>query len=113
MLLKTLKKLRIAEETEVVEEVLRRLGKDEGTVAYGFEQVKRAAALGAVERLVLTDKLLRESDDDKRLLLEEVMETVEKKGGITTVVSGEHEAGNQLSGLGGVAALLRFSLYQG
>jgi len=113
VLLKTLKTLRVAEETEVVEEVLKRLGKEEGTVAYGFEQVKRAAGLGAVELLVLTDKLLREVADDRRLLMEEVMETVEGKGGTVMVVSSEHEAGNQLSGLGGVAALLRFSQYQG
>ena len=112
VLLKTLKTLRVAEETEVVEEVLKRLGKEEGTVAYGFEQVKRAAGLGAVEMLVLTDKLLREVADDRRLLMEEVMETVEGKGGTVMVVSSEHEAGNQLSGLGGVAALLRFSQYQ-
>jgi protein pelota len=112
VLLKTMKKLRVAEETEVVEEVLKRLGKDEATVAYGFEEVKRATGLGAVERLVLTDRMLRESDDEMRLLVEEVMETVEKRGGAITVVSGEHEAGTQLSGLGGVAALLRFSLYR-
>ncbi len=112
VLLKTMKKLRIAEETEVIEEILKRLGKNEATVAYGFEEVKRAAGLGAVEKIVLTDKMLRESDDDKRLLIEEIMETVEQKGGTIAVVSAEHEAGTQLSGLGGVAALLRFSLYQ-
>ena len=110
VLLKTMRKMRVAEETEVVEEVLKRLGKDEANVAYGFEEVKNAADLGAVERVVLTDKMLRESSDEKRLLIEEVMETVEKKGGTVMVVSTEHEAGAQLSGLGGVAALLRFSL---
>jgi protein pelota len=112
VLLKTMKKLRVAEETEVVEEVLRRLGKNEATVAYGFEEVKRAAGFGAVEKVVLTDKMLRESDDAKRLLSEEIMATVEQKGGTIIVVSTEHEAGTQLTGLGGTAALLRFPLYQ-
>jgi protein pelota len=112
VLLKTVRKLRIAEETELVEEILKRLGKDEATVAYGFEEVKRAAGLGAVEKVVLTDKMLRESDDEKRLLIEEVMETAEQKGGTITVVSTEHEAGTQLSGLGGIAALLRFPLHR-
>jgi protein pelota len=108
VLLKTLKKLRVAEETEIVEEVLKRLGKEEGTVSYGFEEVKRVAGLGAVEKLILTDKMLRESEDQKRLSLEQVMETVEVKGGSIMVVSAEHEAGAQLTGLGGLAALLRF-----
>ena len=110
VLLKTMKTLRVAEETEIVQEVLKRLGKEEGTVAYGFEEAKRAADLGAVEKLLLTDKLLRDSDDENRLLLEKVMETVEQKGGSVIVVSTEHEAGTQLAGLGSVAALLRFPL---
>jgi protein pelota len=113
VLLKTLRKLRVAEETEVVEEVLKRLGKSEATVAYGFEEVKKTAMAGAVERLVLTDRMLRESGDEERLRFEEVMETVEQKGGTIMVVSSEHEAGAQLTGLSGVAALLRFPLYQG
>jgi protein pelota len=112
VLLKALKRLRVAEETEVVEEILKRLGKNDGKVAYGFDEVRRAAGLGAVEQLVLTDKLLRESADERRLLTEEVMETVERKGGVVTVVSAEHEAGSQLGALGGVAGLLRFSLGQ-
>lgn len=112
VLLKTVGNLRVAEETMLVEEVLKRLGKGEATVTYGFEEVKRAAELGAVEKILLTDKMLRESDDEKRLLIEEVMEKAEKKGGAITVVSTGHEAGTQLSGLGGIAALLRFPLHQ-
>jgi protein pelota len=110
VLLKTVKQLRVAEETEVVEEILKRLGKNEATVCYGFEEVKRAAALGAVEKIVLTDKTLRESDDANRVLIEETMETVEQKGGTVIIVSTEHEAGTQLTGLGAIAALLRFPL---
>jgi protein pelota len=42
------------------------------------------------------------------LLLEEIMKTVEERGGSIIVVSTEHEAGAKLLGLGGIAALLRF-----
>jgi protein pelota len=110
VLLSTLKRLRIAEETEVVEEVLKRLGKGETNVSYGLEEVGDAAELGAVERLVLTDALLREANDEKRLHVEGLMEKVERRGGAIIVVSAEHEGGHQLSGLGGIAALLRFPL---
>jgi stalled ribosome rescue protein Dom34 len=37
------------------------------------------------------------------------MSEAEKKRGKIVVVSTEHEAGAKLSGLGGIAALLRFS----
>jgi protein pelota len=109
VLLKTMKQLRVAEETEVVEEILRRLGKGEGNVAYGLEEVRRMVDLGAVDTLLVADTLLRESDDEKRLLIEDVMEAAEQKGGTVIVIGTEHEAGTKLVGLGGVAALLRFS----
>lgn len=111
VLSKALKHLRIIQETKVIEEVLKRLGKGEANVTYGFDEVKRAAELGAVEKLVLADTMLRESSDEKRLLIENLMKSVERKGGGIIVVSTEHEAGTKLLGLGGIAALLRFLFY--
>jgi protein pelota len=109
VLLKTMKQLRIAEETEIVEDILKRLGRGESGVTYGFEEVKKAAKAGAVEKLVLADTALRESTDEERLQIEEVMTEVEKKGGTIIVVSTEQEAGAKLQALKGVVALLRFS----
>jgi protein pelota len=109
ILLKTLGQQRITEETEVVEEVLKRLGKGESNVTYGLEDVEKAAKFGAVEKLLLADSVLRESSDDGRLHIEEIMKTVERRGGAILVISTEHEAGAKLLGLGGIAALLRFS----
>jgi protein pelota len=110
ILVKAMKRLRIAEETEIVEEVLRRLGKGESTVTYGSEDVDNAIKLGAVEKLLLADSLLREGSDEQRLLLEETMKEVEQKGGEIVVISTEHESGAKLIALGGIAALLRFPL---
>lgn len=109
-LLKAMKRQRIAEETELVEKILKRLGKSEKTVTYGLEEVKKAVQLGAVEKLVLADIKLRENSDEKRRFLEELMKDVEKKGGEITVISTEHEAGAKLIALGGIAALLRFPI---
>lgn len=111
VLSKTLKHLRIVEETEIIEEALKRLGKGESSVTYGFDEVKRAAELSAVEKLVLADTMLRVSSDEKRLRMENLMRSVERKGGKVMVISTEHEAGAKLTALGGVAALLRFAVY--
>jgi len=111
VLLKTMKQLRIVEETEIIEEILKRVGKDEPNVTYGLEEVKKAVELGAVEKLVLADVMLRETSDDERLLLEDLMKAVEQKGGNIIVVSTEHEAGAKLIAMGGIAALLRFALH--
>jgi len=105
---KALRRVRIAEETEFIEEVLARLGKGRGDVTYGFAEVEKASVYGSVERLLVADATLRESPDEKRKALEKLMKEVEERGGRITVVSTEHEAGTKLLSLGGVAALLRF-----
>jgi len=110
VLAKTMKHLRILEETEAIEEILKRLGKSEKTVAYGLKEVSKAADFGAVELLVLVETVLREASDEDRLSIEQLMRNVEAKGGKILVVSAEHEAGAKLTALGGVAALLRFAL---
>jgi protein pelota len=111
VLSKTMKRMRIAEEAEIIEEVLKRLGKGEPNVTYGMEEVEKAERLGAVEKLVLADTTLREALDERRLLVEDLMKKVEQRGGNIIIVSTEHEAGAKLIALGGIAALLRFALY--
>jgi len=105
---KALRRVRIAEETEFMEEVLARLGKGRGDVTYGFDEVEKASGYGAVERLLVADVTLRESPDEKRKALEKLIKEVEEKGGRIIIISTEHEAGTKLLSLGGVAALLRF-----
>ena len=105
-----LKHIRIAEESKAVEEVLARLGKNSSNVAYGSEQVCQASSFGAVETLLVADFTIRDASDEGRLDLEKLVQGVEDKGGEVIVVSVEHEAGRKLLALGGVAALLRFSV---
>jgi len=108
VLVKTLRQLRVAEEAEVMNEVLRRLGKGEPNVAYGVDDVRKAAEAGAVDKIILGESFLREASDEARLAAEQMMAQVEDKGGSVMIVSGEHESGKQLLALGGVVALLRF-----
>ncbi|MCW4009677.1 MAG: mRNA surveillance protein pelota [Candidatus Bathyarchaeota archaeon] len=113
VLLKAAHAMRVLEETEVMEEAMKRLGKGENTITYGVEDVEKAVQVGAIEKLILADTLLREAEDNQRLRLEKIMREVEHRAGTVTVVSTEHEAGSKLLALGGVAALLRFPLYTG
>jgi len=110
VLSKALKHMRMMKETEAVEELLKRLGKGRGDVAYGLEEVQKADSLGAIEKLLLTDSRLRETPDEERESIEKLMREVESKGGEVVIVSVEHEAGVKLSSLGGIAALLRFPI---
>ncbi len=110
VLLKATHRLRIVDETETMEEVMKRLGKGEGTVTYGLDAVEKAVEMGAVEKLAVADTTLRDADEAQRLKLEVLMREVEKHNANITVISTEHEAGAKLISLGGIAALLRFPI---
>jgi protein pelota len=112
VLLRAAAQLRIVDETETMEEVMKRLGKSEATVTYGLCEVENAVQTGAVEKLVIADTMLRDSEEEQRLHLEALMRSVEQRRGGVTVVSTEHEAGAKLLALGGIAALLRFPIYR-
>jgi len=112
VLLKAVHQLRFLDEMETIEEVMKRLGKGEGTVTYGFDPVDNAVKLGAVEKLIIADISIRDADEGQRLKLEVLMREAERRRANVTVISTEHEAGAKLLSLGGIAALLRFPLYR-
>ena len=110
VLAKALKHARIIEESEAVEEVLKRLGGGRKDATYGLEEVMRAISLGAVEEFLVTDEVIRESAEEDLAVLGRIMREVEERGGRVRIISVEHEAGAKLKSLGGVAALLRFPI---
>jgi protein pelota len=110
LLLNIAKEHRFLRETQLVENLFAELASEKGKAVYGLEETENAARIGAVKTLMVVDKLLREASDEERLKLEEVMRLVESKGGEVTVLSGDHEAGEKILSLGGVAAILRFQV---
>ena len=103
---------RIAEEADHIDELMARIG--EGSeVAYGPEEVSKAADFGAIETLLVLDERLRlerSGEGDWDVDVDHVIETTEQKGGGVTVFSAEFAPGQQLANLGGIAALLRYRL---
>jgi protein pelota len=106
------KDTRIAEEAELVDELTERIAEG-ARVAYGAEQVQKAADYGAIEHLLLLDERLREergNEGEWAFDVNELITTTERKGGDVTVFSSEFAPGDQLAGFGGIAALLRYRL---
>jgi protein pelota len=91
--------LRVAEEYELVDELLNMLRKDSAFSALG-DEVKKALEAGAAEKLLVLDEKLYDST--------ELIELARKTGCRVYIISSEHEAGVTLRSFGGVAALLRF-----
>lgn len=102
---KIVKENRVSQETMLVEEVFKAIGKDTGLAAYGPGEVEKAADLGAIDKLLVSEAKLRGNHGIERL-----MEKAKAKKGIVLIVSTEHEAGERLQALGGLAALLRFAM---
>ncbi len=98
----------IVEAERVIEEFMRRLAKDPGMIAYGVDQVRQAAELGAVEELLVLDDLVKTYDEDLRRTVEEIMVKVDRARGGVHLVPSSTPAGQRLKHLGGILALLRY-----
>jgi len=107
---KAAEKMRVEEELELIEEFLKRLGQEHGTVTYGMENVEKAVILGAVDTILVTDRKLRESSKEERKKLDEILRETEKKRGKVMIFAANTPAGKQLENFGGIAALLRYRL---
>ncbi|MHA1597063.1 MAG: mRNA surveillance protein pelota [Candidatus Asgardarchaeia archaeon] len=104
--------LSISKESELIEELVVRINMNRRDVAYGFEEVKRATEIGAVDTLLILDKFLHEMYEKRYKEIIEMMEEVENFGGSVVIFNSEHIPGDMLKSFGGIAALLRFSLPQ-
>ncbi len=96
---KVLKESRITEETRLVERLFEEIARD-GMAVYGPGETKKAAESGAVEILLVSDSRVREFG--------EIVKKAEDTGAEVFVVSSNHEAGERLLHLGGIAGILRF-----
>ena len=97
----------LVEQVRVIEEGLKRVSAG-GAVSYGLGQVSEAAEQGAVETLVIEASLLRTEDGQSRWAA--VADAVESSGGKIIQASTDHDAGQQLHGIGGAIAILRWKL---
>lgn len=94
---------KVSQETRLVEELFGRIVKED-RAAYGPGEVEKAANLGAVDVLLVTYTYLQKHNPDR------LIESVKRQRGEIIVVSPEHDAGERLNAIGGVAALLRFPI---
>ena len=100
-------------DTRLVDEFLSRLSKSPNMVSYGAADVERTVDRGAVESLLVSEKLLKSITPDERRGIEALSKKVEHYGGRVFFIGGEHEKGRQLANMGGIAAILRFAVSQG
>ncbi len=93
----------VVKETALLEEAWKRISTD-GAVAYGRDLIIKALEEGAIETLLVSADLLRESD------WENIVAGLSDIGADLIQCSTDHDAGEQLLGMGGAVALLRFKV---
>lgn len=91
----------LARESRLVEALLEGIAKN-GAVTYGKDEVKKAIEMGAVEKVIVIIKMVRDNED--------LLEMAEKMGAKVYTISDVHEGGEKLSALGGIAAFLRYKI---
>ncbi len=94
----------LAKESEIMNEVLKHLGKDDGLATYGFSQVQRSVSAGAAHIAAVSTDYLSEN----REKASELLELCKQMGISSFVLDSQQEPGKQLDGLGGIVSLLRY-----
>ena len=97
----------IVEEVRAIEEGLKRISTD-GAVTYGMGMISAASEQGAVDTLVIEAGLLRGEGGVSEWI--PIVEAIEAARGKVIQASTDHDAGQQLGGIGGAIALLRWKL---
>ena len=88
---------RVTEETQAVESLLESIS-GSGKAVYGSEKVKEATESRVVRLLLVSDSKIRDYED--------VLDIADKMRVKIMVISSQHDAGEKLLGLGGIAGLL-------
>ena len=105
-----LKQERTAKEMNKVEELFTEIAKNNLAV-YGLKETENASSIGAVKELLITDSFIQKSRSENFYSqVERIMKTVDKTKGEIQIISSEHDGGQKLDGLGGIAAILRFKM---
>ena len=111
-----LKDTKYIRETKLMEDFETSLRRDDGKAWYGPKEVEKLAEMGALGRgggvLLISDELFRAQDIHIRRRWVRLVDKVrEVEGGEVRVLSSAHASGRKLQGLGGVAGMLTFPVY--
>ncbi len=107
---KALKDERIIEEIQLVREVFKEISKN-GNAVYGVKEVKEAANAGAIKILLVTDELIQQLRQAENYgQVDNIMKTVEATGGEIHIITTENQAGQELQGITGIAAITRYKI---
>lgn len=105
-----IKDTKAAQEVRALKDFFNMLSNDPARACYGPKHVEIAHERMAVQTLLITDDLFRNSDVITRQKYVGLVNSVKNSGGTAHIFSSMHVSGEQLAQLTGIAAILRFPL---
>ncbi|EFX05818.1 translation factor [Grosmannia clavigera kw1407] len=101
-------------ENQAVDQLLERLRNDDGRVTYGVRPVEKAVQEGAVGAgggmLLIINSLFRSLDVATRRRYVAIVDKVKADGGEAKILSSDHESGQRLQSLGGIAVITTYPI---
>ncbi|KAK1751291.1 hypothetical protein QBC47DRAFT_425466 [Echria macrotheca] len=111
----TMRDKRFISETVLMDRLYELLRKDDGRAWYGAKPVEKAVTEGAVGRgggvLLINNAFFRSMDIPTRKKYVALVDKVKDDGGEAKVLSSDHESGQRLDALGGIAAILTYPMF--
>ncbi|MBW6451169.1 MAG: mRNA surveillance protein pelota [DPANN group archaeon] len=95
---------KIYSDIQLINKILEEIKKNSGRITYGQKHIELSAESGAIEHLLVSDKIIRDEETEK------IINIVEKYKGKISIIDSKQESGKILKGLGNIAALLRFKM---
>lgn len=99
---------RLAKVSKLTQEAMRRISLGDQRISFAFKDCLKAAREGAVDSLVMADKIFSQKGIDEDEIVE-LLNSTEEYRGETFLLDSTTDLGAQVNTLGGVLALLRFA----
>lgn len=100
---------RLAKVSKLIQEAMRRISLGDQRISFAFKDCLKAARQGAVESLVMADKIFSQKGIEEDEIVD-LLNSAEEYRGETFLLDSTTDLGAQVNTLGGVLALLRFAL---
>jgi protein pelota len=98
---------KLATVSSILDEIMRLVHKGDAKYAMGMQEVSNAASIKAIEYLVFSDSIFKTTDENDVVKL---LNLLESQGAKSFAVDSSTDIGWRVSSLGGIVALLRYSI---
>jgi protein pelota len=100
---------RLARVSKLIQEAMRRISVGDQRISFAFKDCLKAARQGAIDSLIMADKIFSQKGIDEDEIVE-LLNSVEEYRGESFLLDSTTDLGAQINTLGGVLGLLRFAV---